>query len=60
MSEKLSDGRTYTYSELGDMIDELKDFLILSMRHPESPDWINLFTSVLRALFFNINGRQSH
>ena len=42
------------------MIDELKGFLILSMRHPESPDWINLFTSVLRALFFNINGRQSH
>ena len=23
-----------------------------SMRHPELPDWINLFISVLRALFF--------
>lgn len=27
MSEKLSDGRTYTYSELGEMIDELKGLI---------------------------------
>ena len=27
-------------------------FLTSSMRHPEPPDWINLFISVLRALFF--------
>ena len=27
-------------------------FLTLSMRHPEPPDWMNLFISVLRALFF--------
>ena len=28
------------------------DFLTLSMRHPEPPDWIDLFIGVLRALFF--------
>ena len=27
-------------------------FLTSSMRHPEQPDWMNLFISVLRALFF--------
>ena len=28
-------------------------FLTSSMRHPEPPDWINLFISVFRALFFS-------